>query len=69
MTESRLTEIETRLAYAEYNVAELSDLVYAQSQAIDALTKQCQRLQQRMTALAEPDDKQPSPEDEIPPHY
>lgn len=68
MNDSRLTEIETRLAYAEHTVAELSDLVYAQSQSIDRLAEQCRRLEQRMVSLAEPGDS-PSPADEVPPHY
>lgn len=69
MTDARLTELETRLAYTDHTVAELSDLIYAQSRTIDQLTERCQRLEQRITALAVDPGKQPSPEDEIPPHY
>lgn len=68
MSDTRLTELETRLAYAEHTAAELSDLVYAQSQTIDRLAEQCRRLEQRVAALADPGDEAPS-DDEVPPHY
>lgn len=69
MNNDRLIEIETRLAYTDHTVAELSDLVYAQSQTIDRLAERCRRLEQRITALAEPAGDPPSQEDEVPPHY
>lgn len=68
MDNSRLTEIETRLAYAEHSVSELSDLVYAQSQTIDRLSEQCRQLRERVTALGEPGERL-TPKDEVPPHY
>lgn len=69
MTNAQLIELETRLAYTDHTVAELSDLIYAQAQTIDQLVERCRRLEQRLTTLAEPADAQPSPADEIPPHY
>lgn len=69
MDNDRLTEIETRLAYADHTVAELGDLLYAQSRAIDALGERCRRLEQRLAVLSDSDRTPASPEDEIPPHY
>lgn len=69
MSEDRLTELETRLSYTDHTVAELSDQVYAQSQTIDQLAARCRHLEQRLAALAEPDDRLPSAADEVPPHY
>ncbi len=68
MSDARLTELETRLAYTEHTVAELSDLVYTQSRTIDRLAEQCRRLERRVTALAEQGDGAP-PDDDVPPHY
>ncbi len=68
MSDARLTELETRLAYTEHTVAELGDLVYAQSRTIDRLAERCRRLEQRVTVLAERDDGAP-PDDDVPPHY
>lgn len=69
MNDDRLTELETRLTYTDHTVAELGDLLYAQSRTIDELAERCRRLEQRLATLAEPDDRQPAPKDEIPPHY
>lgn len=69
MDDARLTELETRLTYVDHTVTELGDLLYAQSRTIDQLTERCRRLEQRLATLAEPDDRQPSPADEVPPHY
>jgi len=69
MTDARLTDLESRLAYTDHTVAELGDLIYAQSQTIDRLAERCRRLEQRLSVLAAPDDRRPRPEDEIPPHY
>lgn len=69
MSDHRLTELETRLTYAEHTVAELSDLVYTQSQTIDRVVAECRRLEQRVATLAEQDEGSPPPGDEAPPYY
>lgn len=68
MPDDRMTEIETRLTFAEHSVSELSDLVYKQSQDIERLAAQCRELEQRVMAPTA-QGGQPPPEAEIPPHY
>lgn len=68
MSDDRLIEIETRLAFQEAAVQELSDLVYAQNQEIDRLNAYCRRLLERIETLSESSDGAESA-DEPPPHY
>lgn len=66
--EARFETIETKLAYHEQALSELSDLVYAQQAQIDRLREMCSLLRQRIDALRET----PSAtglDDERPPHY
>jgi SlyX protein len=68
MTESRLTELETRLAFAEDLLETLNQTVIRQQGQIDLMQQQLRLLHQRLQA-ALPDDDARSPRDEIPPHY
>ena len=68
MNDERLTEIETKLAFQEAAVQELSDLVYAQQKEIERLTALTRRLLDRIDTLSERGgDSEPA--DEVPPHY
>ncbi len=68
MNDDRLTEIETKLAFQEAAVQELSDLVYAQQQQIDGLQALCRRLLERLQSLPETPGSS-DPADDVPPHY
>ena len=68
MDEQRLTEIETRVAFQDDAIQSLSDRVYAQQQEIDRLNAWCQRLVERLEAVASPNAADPASEPP-PPHY
>jgi len=67
MTESRLTEIETKLAFAEDLLETLNQTVVRQQGQIDSLQQQLRLLHQRLQD-ALPDEAR-TLRDEIPPHY
>jgi SlyX protein len=68
MTESRLTELETKLAFAEDLLETLNQTVIRQQGQIDLMQNQLRLLHQRLQAVL-PDDDARNPRDEIPPHY
>ncbi|MEW5966950.1 MAG: SlyX family protein [Pseudomonadota bacterium] len=65
--QDRLTEIETKLAFAEDLIETLNQTVFRQQEQIDLLQAQLRLLHGQMQAL-QPDAAR-SPRDEIPPHY
>ena len=67
MNESRLTEIETKLAFAEDLLETLNQTVARQQGQIDSLQQQLRLLHQQLKD-AVPDETR-TPRDEIPPHY
>lgn len=67
MTEHRLTELETRLAFAEDLVDTLNQTVARQQAQIDSLQAQLRVLYQQLRAIT-PDETR-APRDDIPPHY
>jgi SlyX protein len=67
MNESRLTEIETKLAFAEDLIETLSQTVFRQQGQLDSLQQQLRLLHQQMQD-AQPDEAR-TPRDDIPPHY
>lgn len=67
-TEKRIEGLETRLAYQERTISELSALVFEQSRAVDRLEAALRKTAARVKELSE--GKQPGlPENERPPHY
>lgn len=71
-TESRLIELETRLAYADDAIQSLSDTVAAQQRRLDGLDTLCRQLVERLRAAAESAGENAGlrdPADEVPPHY
>jgi len=64
----RLEALETKSAYVEAAVQELSDVIYRQQQAIDRLLAGQQQLLQRLAQL-EPGEATPPEVVEKPPHY
>ena len=61
--ESRLTDLEIRYTHLERQVAELSEVVFAQQRAIDGLLRQLTATKADLAQLREP-----AANDE-PPHY
>jgi len=68
MTESRLTELETKLAFAEDLLETLNQTVIRQQGQIDLMQQQLRLLHQRLQETATDDDAR-NPREEIPPHY
>jgi len=66
--ESRLTEIEIKLALTEDLVDTLNLTVHRQQEQIDALQRQLVQVYQQMQAAA-PSAEARDLRDEIPPHY
>lgn len=68
MSEQRLIEVETKLAYTEDTLQVLSEVVARQQQQIDRLQALCQQLAERARSNSD-NGFIGKPEDEIPPHY
>jgi SlyX protein len=67
MIETRLDELEAKVAFAEDLIETLNQTVARQQGQIDSLQQQLRLLHQRLQeALPDPSG---SPRDEIPPHY
>ena len=67
MTDTRLSELEAKLTFAEDMIDALNQVVVRQQAQLDSLQQQMRLLHQRMQDAA-PDEAR-SPRDEIPPHY
>jgi SlyX protein len=65
--ESRITELEIKISYAEDMVDELNRTVFRQQQQIDLLVAQIKALREQVQA-DEPAEQR-SLRDELPPHY
>ena len=65
--ESRLTEVESRLAHHERLAEELSSVMAEQVRTIDLLTLQVRQLTERLEDIEA--ERERSPADEKPPHY
>ena len=68
MTEKRITELETKVAYQEHTIQELNDVIYKQQQQIDKVEIMCQHLMDRLQTLSDTGSGE-SPANERPPHY
>jgi len=68
MNEDRLVEIETKMAFQENTIKDLSDAVYSQQKQIDTLNKTIKQLvgQIEDSSVISP---RGSLKDEKPPHY
>jgi len=68
MNSDAIERLETKIAFLESANVELSDVVYRQSQEIQALRARLDALAQRIEA-AQTSDPARTPEEERPPHY
>lgn len=65
--DSRITDLEIKISYAEDMIDELNRLVYRQQQQIDLLARELEALRRQSQT---PADAAPlNLRDEIPPHY
>lgn len=69
MTEERLIEIETRIAYQEDLLQELNEVVCRQRDQIDQLEATCRFLVERLRGMEEAAGGVQEDVDEKPPHY
>lgn len=67
MHEERLTELETRVAFQEHTIHELSDEIYRQQKQITHLEQLCKLMLQKLQDVSA--DLPGKPVDEKPPHY
>jgi SlyX protein len=68
MTEDRLIELETRLAYADDAIQSLSDTVAQQQRRLDQLDALCRQLVERLKTATETVHSG-NAADDVPPHY
>ena len=64
----RLDTLETRNAYQEDTIGQLSEQIYRQQKQLDRLEHFVEQLEQKMKGLAS-GEATPLPENERPPHY
>jgi SlyX protein len=67
MMEDRITELETKLAFAEDLLDSLNQTVVRQQEQLDLVQQQLRLLNQRLQDIQPPESR--SLRDEIPPHY
>lgn len=69
MNEERLVEIETKIAFQEKTIKDLSDVLYEQQQEVERLGSICDALVKRVRELSEFITGIDAPANEKPPHY
>ncbi|HEU0198212.1 MAG TPA: SlyX family protein [Nevskiaceae bacterium] len=68
MTDDRLVELESRLAFTDHNVEELNAALTAQQRRIDTLERLCHELMERVRGMGGTARPRTAAE-EVPPHY
>lgn len=66
--ETRIVELETRLAFQDHTLQALNDVVTRQQQQIEVLVREVQALNDRLRAAA-PSPVGPLEDEKPPPHY
>ncbi len=69
MNEERLVIIETKIAFQEQTIKDLSDVLYEQQQEVERLRSTCDALVKRIKELSELTPGIDAPANEKPPHY
>ncbi len=69
MSEERLVEIETKIAFQEQGIKDVSDVICEQQQEIERLGTICETLVKRVKEFSELIPGIDAPADEMPPHY
>ncbi len=68
MSEARLIDIESKLAFQEDQIEEMNKTIYQQQQRIERLEAICEALAKQMRSLAEAGNEKAAA-NERPPHY
>jgi SlyX protein len=69
MSEERLVEIETKIAFQEKTIKDLNDALCEQQQEIERLGSICDALVKRVKEVLEFTQGNDAPANEKPPHY
>jgi SlyX protein len=69
MSEHRLVDIETKIAFQEKSLKELNDVMYDQQREIERLNSICDLLVKRVRDLSDFIPGSDGPANEKPPHY
>jgi SlyX protein len=69
MNEERLVEVETKIAFQEQTIKDLSDVLYEQQQKLERLDSICDALVKRVKELSEFTPGIDAPANDKPPHY
>ena len=69
MSEERLVEIETKVAFQEQSIRDLSDVICEQREELERLATICDGLVKRVRELSALIPGTDAPADEKPPHY
>ena len=69
MSDARLVEIETKIAFQEHTIKTLNDVVCEQRRELERLGSICDTLVKRFKELSELIPEIHAPKDEKPPHY
>ena len=69
MSEERLVNIETKIAFQEDLIEELNKTVYQQQKMLGRLEATCEALARHIASLAESVNEGKAVTDERPPHY
>lgn len=69
MSEARLVNIETKIAFQEDLLEELNKSVYQQQKKLEQLEATCEALARHLSALAESVNENKPAASERPPHY
>ena len=69
MSEERLVEIETKIAFQEQTIKDLNDVLFEQQQEIERLGSICDTLVKRVKEFSEFTPGIDAPANEKPPHY
>jgi SlyX protein len=64
-TETRIDDLEIRLAHQDQTIADLNDVITAQWKKLDALERQLKRLSEELQTM----DQGDAPANQKPPHY
>ncbi len=68
MSEERIIELETRVAYQDETLRVLSDTLARQQQQLESLGALCRQMLERLREQSSTSGRE-QPVDEVPPHY
>ncbi len=69
MSENRIIELETKVAYQDKAIEELSETVFQLDQKLEQLKRVCDGLRLKLVAITEQSGLEVGEHNEKPPHY